>query len=180
MGPGPVLTNLKQHQKEVVQHSITVFVTSTTGQGDVPANASVFWKSLLRKKLPPTCLSQLHFTTFGLGDSSYPKCDPSLPLPLLASLLMRTDRRNCHRFNWAVRKLQKRLLQLGAAEVYASGEGDERHDHGYVRLLPLLFDLLISSRPARSFINECPPPPTSYSRPNLHQSSVLHVVTTVF
>ncbi|KAJ4389864.1 NAPDH-dependent diflavin reductase [Gnomoniopsis smithogilvyi] len=92
--------------KEVVQHSITVFVTSTTGQGDIPANASLFWKSLLRKKLSPSCLSQLHFTTFGLGDSSYPK------------------------FNWAARKLQKRLLQLGAVEVYASGEGDERHDNG--------------------------------------------------
>lgn len=39
----------------------------------MPSNATAFWKSLLRKKLPPTCLSQLQFTIFGLGDSSYPK-----------------------------------------------------------------------------------------------------------
>lgn len=39
----------------------------------MPASANAFWKSLLRKKLPPGCLGQLHFTIFGLGDSSYPK-----------------------------------------------------------------------------------------------------------
>lgn len=63
----------KPRQKELAQHSFTIFVISTTGQGDMPENATAFWKSLLRKKLPPTCLSQLQFTTFGLGDSSYPK-----------------------------------------------------------------------------------------------------------
>ncbi|PSR80632.1 hypothetical protein BD289DRAFT_373696 [Coniella lustricola] len=90
----------------LLQSSLAVFVTSTTGQGDMPNNATAFWKSLLRKKLPPKCLEQLHFTIFGLGDSSYPK------------------------FNWAARKLQKRLLQLGAIEVYPAGEGDEKHDNG--------------------------------------------------
>ncbi|KAI3402237.1 hypothetical protein diail_166 [Diaporthe ilicicola] len=74
--------------------------------GDLPANATALWKSILRKKLPPHCLSQLKFTSFGLGDSSYPK------------------------FNWAARKLHKRLLQLGAVEFYPAGEGDERHDNG--------------------------------------------------
>ncbi|CAN8102393.1 unnamed protein product [Discula destructiva] len=92
--------------KDLAHHSFVIFVTSTTGQGEFPANATAFWKSLLRKKLPPSCLSHLHYTIFGLGDSSYPK------------------------FNWASRKLRKRLLQLGANEVYASGEGDERHDNG--------------------------------------------------
>ncbi|KAK2613861.1 hypothetical protein N8I77_000737 [Diaporthe amygdali] len=92
--------------KELAQCSLAVFVTSTTGQGDIPANAATFWKSILRKKLPPDCLSQLKFTSFGLGDSSYPK------------------------FNWAARKLHKRLSQLGALEFYPAGEGDERHDNG--------------------------------------------------
>jgi sulfite reductase alpha subunit-like flavoprotein len=64
------------------------------------------WKTLLRKRLPPGCLDTLKFTIFGLGDSSYPK------------------------FNWAARKLHRRLSQLGASEFYASGEGDERHDDG--------------------------------------------------
>ncbi|ROW05510.1 hypothetical protein VSDG_00057 [Cytospora chrysosperma] len=104
--------------KEFAQYSLAIFVISTTGQGDVPANAALFWKSLLRKKLPPTCLSHLRFTTFGLGDSSYPK------------------------FNWSARKLQKRLLQLGAVEFHPAGEGDERHDNGIDSIyLPWFQDL---------------------------------------
>ncbi|CZR65692.1 related to NADPH-ferrihemoprotein reductase and mammalian nitric-oxide synthases [Phialocephala subalpina] len=86
--------------------TIVIFVTSTTGQGEFPRNAQKFWKSLLRKRLPPNCLGHVHFTTFGLGDSSYAQ------------------------FNYAARKLHKRLEQLGAKEVYPRGEADERHDEG--------------------------------------------------
>ena len=93
-------------QKDLLKYSLVVFVCSTTGQGDLPGNATELWKILLRKKLPPGCLGSLKFTIFGLGDSSYPK------------------------FNWAARKLHKRLAQLGASEFYPSGEGDERHDDG--------------------------------------------------
>ncbi|KAL8382906.1 hypothetical protein RB595_006602 [Gaeumannomyces hyphopodioides] len=92
--------------KELLQHHLVVFVVSTTGQGDMPQNASKFWRSLLRRKLPPSCLTKLAYTCFGLGDSSYPK------------------------YNWAARKLCKRLCQLGALEVFTPGEGDERHDDG--------------------------------------------------
>ena len=35
------------------------------------------------------------------------------------------------RFNWAARKLHKRVLQLGANEIYARGEADEQHEEGY-------------------------------------------------
>ena len=83
-----------------------VFVVSTTGQGDLPSNAKSFWKSLLRKKLPYDCLSDVSFTSFGLGDRSYP------------------------RFNWAARKLHKRITQLGAAEIFSRGEADEQHEEG--------------------------------------------------
>lgn len=34
------------------------------------------------------------------------------------------------RFNWAARKVHRRLQQLGANEFYARGEGDEQHDEG--------------------------------------------------
>lgn len=50
-----------------------ILAISTTGQGEVPVNARRFWKSLLRKRLPVGCLRHVNFTTFGLGDSSYPK-----------------------------------------------------------------------------------------------------------
>jgi hypothetical protein len=36
------------------------------------------------------------------------------------------------RFNWAARKLHKRLEQLGAKEVYPRGEADEQHSEGLV------------------------------------------------
>ncbi|KAI1377665.1 riboflavin synthase domain-like protein [Hypoxylon crocopeplum] len=90
----------------LLRYPLIVFVISTTGQGEVPQNALKFWKSLLRKRLPPNCLGPIKFTTFGLGDSSYSK------------------------YNWAARKLHKRLEQLGATEFYPRGEADERHDDG--------------------------------------------------
>lgn len=34
------------------------------------------------------------------------------------------------RFNWAARKIHKRLVQLGANELYPRGEADEQHDEG--------------------------------------------------
>ncbi|KAL8725809.1 MAG: hypothetical protein Q9181_006275 [Wetmoreana brouardii] len=95
-----------------------IAVISTTGQGDLPANARSFWTKLLRKRLPPKYLEKVHFTTFGLGDSSYPKyAAPAM-------------RHRTERFNWAARKLHKRLLQLGANEVCPRGEADEQHDEG--------------------------------------------------
>ncbi|KAI5811291.1 hypothetical protein DFH27DRAFT_589178 [Peziza echinospora] len=92
--------------KLFLQCPLVVFVTSTTGQGDMPANMMSFWKFLLRRKLPPSLLQGLQFTTFGLGDSTYVN------------------------FNWAVKKLHKRILQLGGNEVFARGEGDEQHSEG--------------------------------------------------
>ncbi|KAI0889046.1 riboflavin synthase domain-like protein [Annulohypoxylon maeteangense] len=90
----------------LLQYPLIIFVISTTGQGEIPRNAIKFWKSLLRKRLLPNCLQKVNFTTFGLGDSSYTK------------------------YNWAVRKLHKRLEQLGATEFFPRGEADERHQDG--------------------------------------------------
>ncbi|KAI1197911.1 riboflavin synthase domain-like protein [Nemania serpens] len=91
---------------DLLRYPLVIFVISTTGQGDLPRNARRFWKSLLRKRLPPDCLGQLKFTTFGIGDSSY------------------------FQYNWAARKLHKRLEQLGAVEFLPRGEADERHEEG--------------------------------------------------
>lgn len=40
----------------------------------MPHNSLLFWKKLLRKRLPPGCLAQLRYTCLGLGDSTYLKC----------------------------------------------------------------------------------------------------------
>jgi sulfite reductase alpha subunit-like flavoprotein len=60
-------------QELLMSFTFTIFVVSTTGQGEIPANARSFWRSLLLKKLPPTFLSGVNYVSFGLGDSSYPK-----------------------------------------------------------------------------------------------------------
>ncbi|RCI08420.1 hypothetical protein L249_8972 [Ophiocordyceps polyrhachis-furcata BCC 54312] len=90
----------------LVSHRLVIFVISTSGQGDLPRNALLFWRKLLRKKLPPGCLSQLSFTCFGLGDSTYVN------------------------FNWAARKLVRRLQQLGATTFFDPCEADEQFPEG--------------------------------------------------
>ncbi|KOS21446.1 NADPH-dependent diflavin oxidoreductase 1 [Escovopsis weberi] len=90
----------------LLQHQLVIFVISTTGQGDMPHNSLTFWKKLLRKKLPPGCLGQLRYTCFGLGDSAYLK------------------------FNWAARKLVRRLEQLGATTFTDVCEADEQFPDG--------------------------------------------------
>jgi sulfite reductase alpha subunit-like flavoprotein len=82
---------------------MVVFVISTTGNGEFPTSSVGFWRFLLRSNLPSDILCDLAFTTFGLGDSSYAK------------------------YCWPSRKLNKRLLGLGAAELMQCGEADDQH-----------------------------------------------------
>lgn len=98
-----------------------LIAVSTVGQGDFPANARALWRKLLRKKLSALQLEHVLFAIFGLGDSSYPKY-----VPLRCGL----PTSNHTRFNWAARKLNKRLVQLGATEFFPLGEGDEQHEEG--------------------------------------------------
>ncbi|TPX14381.1 uncharacterized protein E0L32_005577 [Thyridium curvatum] len=98
-----VTTNMRS---DLVHRNLVIFVVSTTGQGEFPKNSSKFWKSLLRKKLPPNYLEGVNFALLGLGDSSY------------------------REFNFAALKLRRRLIQLGAEQVFEHGEADERHDYG--------------------------------------------------
>lgn len=83
-----------------------IIVCSTTGQGDVPRNGKHFLKFLLKKKLPKDLLNHMKLTTFGVGDSSYPK------------------------FNYAIKKLHVRLIQLGALELCPRCESDEQSPEG--------------------------------------------------
>ena len=88
------------------ERKFIVFVCSTTGQGEEPDNMKNFWKFMLRKDLPKNSLIMMQFGVLGLGDSSYPK------------------------FNFAAKKLHKRLLQLGADAIMSPGLADDQHDLG--------------------------------------------------
>lgn len=97
-----------------------ICIAATTGQGDEPTNMRSFWKALRQSSLPSDFLSEVEFTTFGLGDSTYPK------------------------YNWTAKKLHRRLEQLGATEFHERGEGDEQNHNGFVAPL---FDRKSASSP---------------------------------
>ena len=92
--------------EELANEKVMIFVVSTAGQGDTPLNMKNFWKFLLRKSLPTDLLSNLTYSVLGLGDSSFEK------------------------FNFAAKKLNRRLMQLGAKELVPIGLADDQHDMG--------------------------------------------------
>ena len=83
-----------------------IIICSTTGQGELPRNAKSFMKFILKKKLPHDLFQHLHFTTFGLGDSSYVK------------------------YNYAIKKIHARMTQLGCQELSPRCEADEMSPEG--------------------------------------------------
>lgn len=88
-----------------------VFIVSTTGDGDIPESMKKFWSFLLRKSLSNIALQGVHYSVFGLGDSSYEK------------------------YNAVARKLDKRLQMLGGNELVAVGLGDDQAPFGYLTAL---------------------------------------------
>ncbi|TKX22781.1 NADPH-dependent diflavin oxidoreductase-like protein [Elsinoe australis] len=93
--------------RDLLKYTVVIISISTSGQGEFPQNARSLWKTLLSSRLRPGVLKRMNFTSFGLGDSSYP------------------------RFNVAHRMLHGRLLQLGAQLFCQRGEGNEQHPEGH-------------------------------------------------
>ncbi|ORX46531.1 riboflavin synthase domain-like protein [Hesseltinella vesiculosa] len=85
---------------------LVLFVCSTTGQGEEPANMKKSWQFLLKKSHPSDLLQDVDCAVFGLGDSSYRK------------------------FNYPGKKLYRRLQQLGANLIQSRGDGDDQHYQG--------------------------------------------------
>ncbi|KAI4767031.1 NADPH dependent diflavin oxidoreductase-like protein 1 [Aureobasidium sp. EXF-3400] len=92
---------------ERLRFDTTVIDLDSIELGEFPQNARSFWKVLLSSQLRPGVLRRVNFTTFGLGDSSYPQ------------------------YNVAHRMLHNRMLQLGAQLFSARGEGNEQHPEGH-------------------------------------------------
>ena len=83
-----------------------VCVASTTGEGEVPDGMRPLWSFLLRRDLPPGSLRGVRHAVFGLGDSSYAK------------------------FNFAAKRLARRLAQLGSPALVPLGLGDDQEALG--------------------------------------------------
>ncbi|KAG7890097.1 hypothetical protein KL925_002904 [Ogataea polymorpha] len=107
--------------KELLDINCLIIICSTAGQGEIPRNGRNFWRFMLRKRLPSDLFSHLKFTSFGLGDSSYPK------------------------YNSAVRKIHARFLQLGAKELCIRGEGNEQAPEGVDAFYTAWEEIVISS-----------------------------------
>uniref|UniRef100_A0A915Q739 NADPH-dependent diflavin oxidoreductase 1 n=1 Tax=Setaria digitata TaxID=48799 RepID=A0A915Q739_9BILA len=83
-----------------------VFVISTSGQGEMPASIRCNWRILCCKTLPKNLLQNIHFAVLGLGDSTYQK------------------------YNFAAKKLYRRLNQLGASFLTELALADDQHPLG--------------------------------------------------
>ncbi|KAB5591608.1 hypothetical protein CTheo_4956 [Ceratobasidium theobromae] len=90
----------------LIEEPLVIFVCSTTGNGVEPASMTPLWYALLRAELPSDLFEDMDFAVLGLGDSSY------------------------QRFNWAAKRLQRRLLGLGGREICDRGEADDQHPRG--------------------------------------------------
>ncbi|KAG8736542.1 NAPDH-dependent diflavin reductase [Ceratobasidium sp. 414] len=109
----------------LIDEPLVIFVCSTTGNGVEPANMTPLWRALLRAELPSDLFegeksemilssslitwfpfSEMDFAVLGLGDSSY------------------------QRFNWAAKRLQRRLLSLGGQQVCDRGDADDQDARG--------------------------------------------------
>ncbi|ORY24115.1 putative NADPH-ferrihemo protein reductase [Naematelia encephala] len=85
---------------------LLILITSTHGRGDPPPAMLPLWTALLRTSLPEDILEDVHFSLFGLGDSSY------------------------ERFCYAGKMLARRLQALGANRLVEPAWGDERAPDG--------------------------------------------------
>lgn len=105
------------------QEPFVIFIVSTTGQGDPPESMRAFWRSLLRKSLSHSWLASSRVAVFGLGDSGYQK------------------------YNVTGKKLDRRLLDLGATSIVPRGLGDDQHPSGFeAGLDPWLASLWLALR----------------------------------
>jgi sulfite reductase alpha subunit-like flavoprotein len=50
-----------------------IIICSTTGNGDPPENASIFWNIIKKRSLSKTLLNNIPFIVLGLGDTNYDK-----------------------------------------------------------------------------------------------------------
>nr|XP_019008983.1 NADPH-ferrihemoprotein reductase [Kwoniella pini CBS 10737]OCF47764.1 NADPH-ferrihemoprotein reductase [Kwoniella pini CBS 10737] len=105
--------------QSLIHVPLLILITSTHGRGDPPPTMMNLWKALLRANLPKDILEDVHFTLFGLGDSSY------------------------ERFCYAGKILARRMEDLGGNKLSEYGWGDERSPNGIEdALLPWLKETL--------------------------------------
>lgn len=93
--------SLTEKKFTLEKEALVVFVVSTTGEGDPPDTMCKFFRRLKKKTLPGNHLENCHYALLALGDTNYTNfCNNG-------------------------KALDKRLLQLGARQVYDTGYADD-------------------------------------------------------
>ena len=68
------LNSIKNDISELHNHcSLLIVICSTTGNGDAPENARIFWNTIKKRSLSKTILNNIPFIVLGLGDTNYDK-----------------------------------------------------------------------------------------------------------
>ena len=57
--------------REEAKRQTIFIICSTTGNGDSPENASLFWRKIKKRTLPDTYFQNTHYFVVGLGDTNY-------------------------------------------------------------------------------------------------------------
>ncbi|EJT49287.1 NADPH-ferrihemoprotein reductase [Trichosporon asahii var. asahii CBS 2479] len=91
---------------DLPHEQLLVLITSTHGRGDPPPAMRGLWSKLIRKGLPDDIFEDVHYSLYGLGDSSY------------------------ERFCFAGKMLARRMDSLGANPLVEPAWGDERAPDG--------------------------------------------------
>jgi len=61
----------KQEELLNTENVKVIIICSTTGNGDPPDNASLFWRKFKNRGLPKNYFASLSYCVLGLGDSNY-------------------------------------------------------------------------------------------------------------
>jgi sulfite reductase alpha subunit-like flavoprotein len=88
-------------EKENNCNIFLIIVCSTTGNGDAPETANLFWRKLKNRKLPKNLLNGIKYGVLGLGNTNYDK------------------------FCAMGKNLDKRLKELGAEKIIELHCADE-------------------------------------------------------
>eukprot|EP00931_Biecheleriopsis_adriatica_P085459 TRINITY_DN5993_c0_g1_i1.p1 TRINITY_DN5993_c0_g1~~TRINITY_DN5993_c0_g1_i1.p1 ORF type:complete len:1862 (-),score=488.91 TRINITY_DN5993_c0_g1_i1:144-5729(-) len=114
--------------KAAAAGAICVVMCSTCGHGDFPQNAGLFWSSLSSASVPPKELEGLRFCSFAMGDRSYHDS-----------------------FCEAAKKIEARMLELGAKSILEMGIGDDRDEDkwetGFSAWLPKFWSAINAPEP---------------------------------
>jgi len=114
--------------KAATAKALLVVMCATCGHGDFPQNSGLFWSALSAGSVPPKELQGMRFCTFAMGDRSY-----------------------ADSFCEAAKKIEARLLELGATAVLEMGIGDDRDEEkwetGFNAWLPKFWSTIKAPEP---------------------------------